>query len=444
MRKISWLVMPLVGLACASQTGDPSDTQAGGEEIVGGSVDTGHPYVVGVGNASGAFCSGTLISKRTVITAGHCFGGITRVYFGNKTSTATKVAVAKKVIHPAYAEADDEATNDVAVLQLAADAPAGVHPAPLLRQTMNNSPTFVGPPFVFVGFGNNNGVNQTGFGTKRKVSFPIVAVGPADLPADSTISNDDIDASMFYYATPNKNTCNGDSGGPAFFVQNGVEFHAGVTSFGDGPCLEDGVQGRTDKPVIDAFIQARINEFEPNNACRNDGTCNESCNTGGFVKDPDCAAAHCGADGLCSQACVSDPDCGGGGGSGGAGGTGGTGGSGGTGGTGGTAGSGGSVGGPNSCVGKCGNFTAGAACQCDAQCAQFGDCCADKAQVCNLAERRARRRPLPPRADRRRGAVLCEGGCLVVVCRAKASARLQRRLGETGLSEGGSRGPKNW
>ena len=82
------------------------------------------------------------------------------------------------------------------------------------------------------------------------------------------------------------------------------------------------MQGRSDQPVITAFIQGQINAFESTNACRSDGSCNEACNTGGFVKDPDCVAAHCGQDGLCSQACVNDPDCGGGG-------TGGSGGSGG-------------------------------------------------------------------------------------------------------------------
>jgi subtilisin family serine protease len=38
--------------------------------------------------------------------------------------------------------------------------------------------------------------------------------------------------------------------------------------------------------------------------------------------------------------------------------------------------------GVDTCTGRCGEFQQGADCQCDAQCAQFGDCCTDKANIC--------------------------------------------------------------
>ncbi len=37
---------------------------------------------------------------------------------------------------------------------------------------------------------------------------------------------------------------------------------------------------------------------------------------------------------------------------------------------------------PLSCAGRCGEYSASAACQCDSGCANFGDCCADLASVC--------------------------------------------------------------
>jgi MYXO-CTERM domain-containing protein len=275
------------------------------EEIIGGVTDPGHAYVVGVGDTSGPFCSGTLISKRTVITAGHCFGGITRVFLGTTANQA--LTVVQEIRHPGYNDSNSNPfviSNDLTILRLQNDAP--VQPAPLLRETMNNTAAFVGPNYTFVGFGVNNGVNQTGFGTKRVVTFPIDAVGP------TTFNGTSLDATQFYYELANANTCNGDSGGPAFIVRNRVERHAGVTSFGDAQCLSDGVQGRTDAAQIANFIQPNIDAFEgATNACRSNGVCSEACNTNNTLVDPDCAENHCGADGMCVLSCALpvDPDC---------------------------------------------------------------------------------------------------------------------------------------
>ena len=40
-------------------------------------------------------------------------------------------------------------------------------------------------------------------------------------------------------------------------------------------------------------------------------------------------------------------------------------------------------GGADSCEGRCGNYNAGLSCQCDDQCTTYGDCCDDKAAVCD-------------------------------------------------------------
>jgi hypothetical protein len=56
--------------------------------------------------------------------------------------------------------------------------------------------------------------------------------------------------------------------------------------------------------------------------------------------------------------------------------------SGGGGGGSGGGGGGGGTPGPGSCVGKCGQYIAGAACQCNAVCANFGNCCGDYQAVC--------------------------------------------------------------
>lgn len=281
--------------------------------IVNGIGDPNHRYVVGVGGSTRAFCTGTLISQRTVLTAGHCIGGVRNVFFGPTITggAGTRVAVAEEIQHPLYrALPNDNATFDLGILRLAADAP--VQPAPLFRDTMANTPRFIGPAMVFVGYGATSGAG-TGFGTRRVATFPIKVVGPA-VVGNSYPAPDNLTPELFYFLdteTQGRSTCNGDSGGPAFFVEHGVEWLIGVTSSGDAGCTLDGADQRADLPFVTDFIQPHLEQFEAGDPCRADGTCDEACTADGQLGDPDCAAAHCAADGVCAEACTAplDPDC---------------------------------------------------------------------------------------------------------------------------------------
>ncbi len=301
-------------LGCSQTVLEPQSEPLGRQsaEIVGGVTEPAHWYVVMVGDSSGGFCTGTLISKRTVLTAGHCAGGISRIYFDRGSPvTRSSVNAIQTVRHPQYHQA---LTNDLSLVKLAADAP--VQPVPILREPMTNTADFLGPMFSFVGYGDTNG-SGSGFGTRRVVAFPIYGVGPMNIPEPTGAPKGavtSIDSSEWYYRWPNKNTCFGDSGGPAFVVRQGVERHAGATSYGDDACIYDGVQARTDSTTL-AWIQQTIDAFEPGDPCRADGVCGAGCFSTtptplGTLTDPDCADAHCAADGICVLSCSPvDPDC---------------------------------------------------------------------------------------------------------------------------------------
>ena len=293
-------------LLAAQGCSDPASSTFTGEigsqpaAIVGGIVDPNHRYVVSLGG-----CTGTVISKHTVLTAGHCFNAVsTTVGFGPAVSGATTVRVSSKVRDPLYADiCDQDATYDLTVVRLAEPAPSQA--APLLRSTLDNTPKYVGPSWVWVGYGRTG--PSGGTGTKRVATFPIDLIGPA--PGQGSLC--EIPETLIYAISRGRMTCNGDSGGPSFWVNGGVEYLAGVTSSGDNACMLDGTQQRSDQPYLDHFIQAQIDANEGTDPCRSNGVCDETCNTGGQLGDPDCASKHCHADGICAEACVAprDPDC---------------------------------------------------------------------------------------------------------------------------------------
>ncbi|NUP06973.1 MAG: serine protease [Polyangiaceae bacterium] len=229
-------VAMLVGLmaACAPGGGidqdeeDIEDSEDQREPIVGGTTTSAYPAVGALTYFGSTHCTGTVVAPRLVVTAAHCVYGFSagnmKFVLGSKVSQpSAKIGVVSIQAHPSYDE--DSISNDIGIVVLASDAP--VTPMKMVT-SMDNS--WVGRQLTFVGYGVSNGIQQTGAGTKRVVKMPIEGVYPT----------------QFEYGLPGKNTCNGDSGGPAFAEVNGELLLAGVTSYGDANCTQYGVDTRVD------------------------------------------------------------------------------------------------------------------------------------------------------------------------------------------------------
>jgi len=253
-------------------------------------------------------CSASLIGRRTVLTAGHCVDNQslpspTEVAFGPDVYNPDfTIPIASFVMHPQY---DINAVAfDIAVVELAADAPEQA--VNLIRETLpaGEGSRFTGTDLTYVGYGTTVPM-QPNHGSRRVVAYPMLLVGPADFGGFPVHQS----SWLWFGQNMAEATCSGDSGGPAFFVENGVERQIGVHSTSN--CESAGTDARSDQWMLDDFLQFYIDTFEGGDACRSDGSCNAACQTGSELVDPDCAENHCGADGICARACVmpADPDC---------------------------------------------------------------------------------------------------------------------------------------
>jgi secreted trypsin-like serine protease len=188
--------------------------------IVGGVLTTDFPDCVAVGSGSNWCCTGTLVAPNVVVTAGHCVAGgcANRVFVGpdvTKPRDGKVITVTTAEAHPKYGSASDK--FDIAVLVLGDDAP--VPPRAMATKAMVRKATSA----RVAGYGNTD-VNSTGgYGQRRMVDVPM-ASDDARFGADPRTE--------FVAGAPflDRDSCNGDSGGPAYVRSRRKWYVAGATS----------------------------------------------------------------------------------------------------------------------------------------------------------------------------------------------------------------------
>jgi secreted trypsin-like serine protease len=203
--------------------------------IIGGSVYNGIPAVGAVFYGGDINCTGTIIASHTVLTAAHCIDGYDPKAMNFVTGTevlapgATHYAIVAGKIHEQYNPAgmvQGGISNDIGVLYLAQAFPGASVPLP----TSDLGPTLQAGKLGFIGYGYTLPYQGGVLGEKRIVQMSVKSVDPT----------------TFTYSDPGLNTCNGDSGGPALkYLPNGYVL-AGLTSWGDSPCAQFGVDTRVD------------------------------------------------------------------------------------------------------------------------------------------------------------------------------------------------------
>ncbi|MBN2497720.1 MAG: trypsin-like serine protease [Deltaproteobacteria bacterium] len=208
------------------------------QPIVGGWQTSDWPavgaLVLDYGSYWQQFCSGTLVDSEWVLTAGHCLDpdttGIedyqTSFYIGpDARSESGGVAFQAESFHLH----GDWENNDIGLIHLSSPVPSGTAtPIPYNDYNLQN---YVHNQITWVGYGVNNGYNQTGSGIKRYGTGYI--------------------GELYYYqftypVDGGQMPCSGDSGGATLMTIASVERVVGVISAGDQYCVQSGVDTRVD------------------------------------------------------------------------------------------------------------------------------------------------------------------------------------------------------
>lgn len=209
--------------------------------IVGGVPARAFADCVAVGTTTEWCCTGTLVAPSVVVTAGHCErGGCgSRIFVGPDVDRPGKgriVKVRDRAAHPGYRPPRDQ--DDIAVLVLE-DPVDDVTPRAIATAVALGGARSV----RVVGYGYTDTAGSTGYGLRRLVDVPL-AGNVKQFGADP--------GTEFVAGAPflDRDSCNGDSGGPAYVYQRGHWLLAGATSRATKsavrPCGDGGIYTTVD------------------------------------------------------------------------------------------------------------------------------------------------------------------------------------------------------
>lgn len=195
------------------------------------------------------FCTGVLVHPRIVLTAGHCFNSAQpanvvalKAEQQTQLDDAEIVSVRRMVQHSDF---PTTGRHDIAVMILRNDATV----APVRLAT--TAETLAAQNTNLVGFGNDDVLSTRGFGTKREVTVPITGLAQAGVDMDALEREFGFESDLEFVAGgAGFDSCNGDSGGPAYIDVAGERVVAGLTSRATdnarNPCGGGGIYTRVD------------------------------------------------------------------------------------------------------------------------------------------------------------------------------------------------------
>lgn len=146
-------------------------------------------------------CTGIVVARDAVLTAGHCVAGIAqnRIHFRDEAGRPVLVEVAARAVHPGYdADAIRGRARSIDLALLRAREPL---PARFAAAALSAAAPRAGADLVFGGYGATRANDPRSLGRFRTAVLPVIEpFGPSRI--------------LVWLKAPTAGGCNGDSGGP--------------------------------------------------------------------------------------------------------------------------------------------------------------------------------------------------------------------------------------
>lgn len=300
MNRVNLLALSLLLAPAAHAAPEAPEADDATRFIVNGKNESGFPSAVALtfqfGSFSQAFCTGSLITPRLVLSAAHCTEEVARQYgvstdqllgvayvaFGPNAAQPNQSVQFKNVyVHPDYGNSFSGPTGDIEVIELV-EPVDNVEPVWFATEGLAD---VAGEDVTSVGFGVTSGrrSDQGTSGVKRSAVLTISEVRDSVLYSDATRNEG------------GTNVCSGDSGGPQYrILDDGSLIQWGVHSFVLGPqndpCSYQSGSTRTD--VYSRFILNQVEKVHgTTDRCEIFGEYEDRiCSTDCEQNDPICAA----------------------------------------------------------------------------------------------------------------------------------------------------------
>lgn len=250
MKKLKCFIVAITGFVLMlSMTVDSSAAQRQkpqkkAQRIIGGVVAKpgAWPWMVALvssgetNNYDAQFCGGALIAPNWVATAAHCVDEPpfeVLVGVDDLNDTGTRIKVKNVYVHPGYYNSTGLFVADIALLELETNTSQTL--IPLYEGTGD----LEGVMSTVIGWGAMDPDGSNYAHALMQVAMPIVAQQACNTAYDGIISDYEVCAG---YDDGEKDSCEGDSGGPLMIYENGAWKLAGIVSWGEG-CAVPGYYG---------------------------------------------------------------------------------------------------------------------------------------------------------------------------------------------------------